>query len=94
MNVHVNEVSSYINELSSLAVKAGYEGEALRLKEAESAAYSTSSEYLLEVGYSLIKFWNNVGGSMPDHSEIVARKCLDEIKKVWPDFVLPRLDQN
>ena len=89
MNVHVNEISPYIRTLVKNAVEVGCEREAIELKEAESAAYTTSSEYLGEVGGALIKFWDSIGCKMPESSELTARKCLNEIKKVWPNFKLP-----
>jgi hypothetical protein len=52
------------------------------------AAYSTSSEYLGEVGAALTEILASHGAALPPSAREGIDVCLREVAKVWPKFRL------
>lgn len=50
------------------------------------SAYTTSSEWLGEVGVSVTELLATCGESIPASSQEKLKACLNEIAKVWPMF--------
>jgi hypothetical protein len=50
------------------------------------AAYTTSSEWLGEVGASLTELLRACGAAIPQPTRAELEACLNEVAKVWPKF--------
>jgi hypothetical protein len=64
----------------------GLSEEATAAYEKCFAAYSTSSEWLGEVGEALTALLREHGDSLPETTQEKLRICLREVGKVWPKY--------
>ena len=63
---------------------SGWPGEADELDAVTRSAYTTSSEMLGEIGRAILRVERRLGPSLPDEVAELLRRCLVEIRKVWP----------
>jgi len=63
---------------------AGFPEPAAQLDSVRTCAFTTSSELLGELGFSILSALAAVGPRMPRATQAKLRRCLREIKKVWP----------
>ncbi|MCE5182451.1 MAG: hypothetical protein LLG15_11665 [Betaproteobacteria bacterium] len=50
------------------------------------ASYTTSSEWLGEVGLAINELLNAKGSAIPATAHTKLKLCLHEVSKVWPNF--------
>jgi hypothetical protein len=65
---------------------AGLDLSARELERTAFAAYTTSSEYLGEVGKAITRFLKVNGRDLPPATVAKFRYCLAEVGKVWPKY--------
>jgi hypothetical protein len=63
---------------------SGWAAEADELDAVARSAYTTSSEMLGEVGRTIFRVERGLGPALPDEIAELLRRCLVEIRKVWP----------
>jgi hypothetical membrane protein len=56
------------------------------LEQAAGGAYTTSSEYLGEIGAGIARFLQSNGHNVPPATAAKFRGCLAEVGKVWPKY--------
>jgi uncharacterized protein DUF998 len=56
------------------------------LEQTAGAAYTTSSEYLGEIGEAIARFLKSNGHRLPPATAAKFRRCLAEVGKVWPKY--------
>jgi hypothetical protein len=59
---------------------------ATELEERAFAAYTTSSEWLGEVGEAILEFRSREGKRVPANVADLLDRCLREVGKVWPKY--------
>jgi hypothetical membrane protein len=65
---------------------AGLDTATRELEQTVGAAYTTSSEYLGEVGEAIARFLKMNGHDLPPATVVKFRRCLAEAGKVWPKY--------
>jgi hypothetical protein len=84
--VHVAEFSPSLRHAIRLAREAGLTESAAELEERAFAAYTTSSEWLGEVGEAILQFRAREGRRVPAEVAELLDQCLREVGKVWPKY--------
>jgi hypothetical protein len=84
--VHVADIGPRLERAIMLARQAGLTESAAELEEAASAVYTTSSEFLGEVGYAILRFRSREGKRVPAEAHELLDECLREVGKVWPRY--------
>jgi len=84
--VHVAEFSPSLRHAIRLAREAGLTDSATELEERAFAAYTTSSEWLGEVGEAILQFRAREGRRVPADVAELLNQCLREVGKVWPKY--------
>jgi hypothetical protein len=84
--VHVADFSPALREAIRLAREAGLTESAAALEERACAAYTTSSEWLGEVGEAILQFRAREGRRVPADVAELLDQCLREVGKVWPKY--------
>jgi hypothetical protein len=84
--VGVSDFTPTLREAIMLAREAGLTRSAAELEERSLAAFTTSSEWLGQVGDAILQFRSREGKRVP--TEVAERldECLREIGKVWPRY--------
>jgi hypothetical protein len=80
-------VPKLLHEAIEGARTAGLAEAADELEARTSAAFTTSSEYLGEVGLAIRQFLARERGRMPAAVERHLKDCLAEVRRVWPRLV-------
>jgi len=65
---------------------AGLDPAVRELEQTVSAAYTTSSEYLGEVGEAIARFLKMNAHRVPPAAVAKFHRCLAEVGKVWPKY--------
>jgi hypothetical membrane protein len=65
---------------------AGLDAAVRELEQRASAAYTTSSEYLGEIGAAIARFLQSNGHHVPPATVAKFHRCLAEVGKVWPKY--------
>ncbi|HEV8096710.1 MAG TPA: DUF998 domain-containing protein [Burkholderiales bacterium] len=65
---------------------AGLDAAVRELEQAAGAAYTTSSEYLGEIGAAIARFLQLNGRHLPPATAAKFHRCLVEVGKVWPKY--------
>lgn len=65
---------------------AGLDAAVRELEQAASAAYTTSSEYLGEIGEAIAQFLKSNGHHLPPATVAKLHRCLAQVGKVWPKY--------
>ncbi len=78
------DVAKVLHEAMERARAAGLAESADELEARTSAAFTTSSEYLGEVGLAIRQFLAREGDRVPVAVQERLRDCLVEVRKVWP----------
>jgi hypothetical protein len=86
MNIQVNDFYPMLKSAVAEARAAGLEASALKLEERAFSAYTTSSELLAETGEAILEFQKAEGTAIPPLVAAKLKRCLNEIRKVWPGF--------
>ncbi len=81
------DVTKLLHEAIEGARAAGLAGAADELEARTSAAFTTSSEYLGEVGLGIRRFLARERGRVPVAVERQLKDCLAEVRRVWPRLV-------
>jgi hypothetical protein len=63
---------------------SGQPDAAEELDSAARCAYTTSTEMLGEIGTAIVRVQRKLGPALPDEAAEQLRRCLVEIRKVWP----------
>jgi len=84
--VHVADFSPALRQAIKLAREAGLTESATELEERAFAAYTTSSEWLGEVGEAILQFRAREGKRVPADVAELLDQCLREVGKVWPKY--------
>lgn len=58
---------------------------ALALEILISTVWTSSSEYVGELGLAVVSYRNSCR-SLPEPAELLVRACMQEVGKVWPDL--------
>jgi hypothetical protein len=82
----VPDLSGLLSEAMAEIRDAGLSEEARVAYEKCFAAYSTSSEWLGEVGEAVTALLRDHGASLPEATKDKLRICLKEVGKVWPKY--------
>jgi hypothetical protein len=86
--MHVADFSPALRQAIKLAHEAGLTESATKLEERVSAACTTSSEWLGEVGEAILQFRAREGSRVPADVAELLDQCLREVGKVWPKYGL------
>jgi hypothetical protein len=89
--VHVADFSPALRQAIKLAREAGLTESATELEARAFAAYTTSSEWLGEVGEAILQFRAREGKRVPADVAKLLDQCLREVGKVWPKYLLSAL---
>ena len=84
--VEVPDFAPRLKRAIELAREAGLEDSAAELEGRAFAAYTTSSEWLGEVGDAIHRFRARHGTRIPREAAALFDECLAEVAKVWPKF--------
>jgi hypothetical protein len=84
--VQVAELSPFLRQAIRLTREAGLTESATELEERVFAAYTTSSEWLGEVGEAILHFRAREGRRIPADVAELLNQCLREVAKVWPRY--------
>jgi hypothetical protein len=84
--VHVADFGPALRQAIKLAREAGLTESATELEERAFAAYTTSSEWLGEVGEAILQFRAREGKRVPTDVAELLDQCLTEVGKVWPRY--------
>ncbi len=84
--MHVADIGTRVRQAIRLAREAGLTGSAAELERVATAAYTTSSEFLGEVGYAILQFRLREGKRVPAEADELLDECLREVGKVWPRY--------
>jgi hypothetical protein len=80
------DLAQALREALQLARSAGLDEAADELEGRCFAAYTTSSEWLGEVGLAVVHFLSRERGQVPVTLERRLYDCLTEVQKVWPEI--------
>ena len=89
--MRVADFSPALRQAIKLAREAGLTESAAELEERAFAAYTTSSEWLGEVGEAILQFRAREGKGVPTEVAKLLDQCLREVGKVWPKYLLRAL---
>jgi len=89
--VHVADFSPALRQAIKLAREAGLTESATELEAQAFAAYTTSSEWVGEVGKAILQFRAREGKRVPADVAKLLDQCLREVGKVWPKYLLRAL---
>jgi len=89
--VHVSDFCPQLRQAVQLARNAGLTDSAAELEKRSFAAYTTSSEWLGEVGEAIVQFRWREGKRVPAEAAKLLDECLREVGKVWPRYKPGRL---
>ncbi len=78
------DISPVLKRIISELRSAGLDSAAHELEAQCFAAYTTSSEWLGEVGAALHRFRSANGGRYSTDLDLLIEQCLREVGKVWP----------
>jgi hypothetical protein len=84
--MHVDDLGPRLKHAIMLARKAGLTASAADLEKRTSATYTTSSEFLGEVGEAILQFRSREGKRVPAEVADLLDECLREVGKVWPAY--------
>jgi hypothetical protein len=84
--VQVADFTEALRQAIAESRAAGLELPARELEATVFAAYTTSSEYLGEVGGAVSRFLKLNGRELPPATVSKFRSCLAEVGKVWPKY--------
>ena len=82
----VADFSPALRQAIKLAREAGLTESATELEERAFAAYTTSAEWLGEVGEAILQFRAREGKRVPADVAELLDQCLTEVGKVWPKY--------
>lgn len=75
-----------LRQAIQLAREAGLRESATELERRAFSAYTTSSEWLGEVGEAILQFRGREGDRVPADVTRLLEQCLAEVGKVWPKY--------
>lgn len=84
--MHVADFSPALRQAIKVAREAGLTDSATELEARAFAAYTTSSEWLGEVGDAILQFRARAGERVPANVTELLDLCLVEVGKVWPKY--------
>jgi len=85
-NANVPTEMRPLRQAIELAREAGLAESAAELEKRAFAAYTTSSEWLGEVGEAILQFRAREGKRVPADVAQLLDQCLTEVGKVWPRY--------
>jgi hypothetical protein len=85
-NANVPTEMRPLRQAIELAREAGLAESAAELEKRAFAAYTTSSEWLGEVGEAILQFRVREGKRVPADVAQLLDQCLTEVGKVWPRY--------
>ena len=86
VTVQVADFTETLRQAIAESRGAGLELPARELEATVFAAYTTSSEYLGEVGAAVSRFLKMNSRELPPATAAKLRSCLAEVGKVWPKY--------
>ena len=84
--MHVADFGPQLKQAIMLARQAGLTASAAELEKRASAACTTSSEFLGQVGEAILQFRSREGKRVPAEVADLLDECLWEVGKVWPRY--------
>jgi hypothetical protein len=84
--VHLADFGANLRQAIALARVAGLTESATELEKRAFAAYTTSSEWLGEVGEAILEFRSREGRRVPANVADLLDACLREVGEVWPKY--------
>ncbi len=84
--IGVEDFTHSLHEALAEVEAAGFVGAAEEARRPCFAAYTTSSEWLGEVGCAVTELLRVHGSSLSTATQRKLRFCLNEVAKVWPRF--------
>jgi hypothetical protein len=82
----MNDFSRALRQAIKLAREAGLTESATELEGRAFASYSTSSEWVGEVGEAIQQFRAREGEKIPPDVAELLDQCLTEVGRVWPKY--------
>jgi hypothetical protein len=82
----IKDFTQTLREAISEIEATGFVAPAEAARERCFSAYTTSSEWLGEVGLCVTDLLSTCGTSIPLTTREKLRACLNEVAKVWPNF--------
>ena len=86
MTIQVADFTDTLQQAIEESRAAGMDMSVRELEKRVSAAYTTSSEYLGEVGEAITRFLKLNDRHLPPVTVSKFRNCLAEVGKVWPKY--------
>lgn len=86
MTVQVADFTETLRQAIEESRSAGMDVSVRKLERRVFAAYTTSSEYLGEVGEAITHFLRLNDRDLPPDTVAKFRRCLVEVGKVWPKY--------
>lgn len=83
---HINDFTPRLREALSEIEAAGFVASAEAARGKCFSVYTTSSEWLGEVGVSVTELLATHGALIPASTREKLNACLNEVAKVWPRF--------
>ena len=83
---HVEDFPSQLREALAEVEAAGFAAPAAAVRDRCFSGYTSSSEWLGEVGVSVTGLLAAYGPAIPKVTRDKLKACLNEVAKVWPKF--------
>jgi hypothetical protein len=80
----IQDFLPWLHEAIERLRTSGWPAEADELDAVTRSAYTTSSEMLGELGRTILRVERGLGPALPDEIAELLRRCLVEIRRVWP----------
>jgi len=80
----IQDFSPWLRDAVERLRASGWPAEAEELDAVARSAYTTSSEMLGEIGRAILRVERGLGPALPDEVDELLRRCLVEIRTVWP----------
>ena len=89
--VHVLDIAPALRRAIVLSREAGLTESANELERRAFATYTTSSEWLGELGEAILQFLFREGERIPQEVDRLLDQCLFEVGRVWSRYESARL---
>jgi hypothetical protein len=85
--VAVTDPTPKLERAIALAREAGLEDAAAELERRAFAPYTTSSEFIGEVGLAIRRFLSREGARLPPEAMELLCECLRDVGQLWPKYL-------
>ncbi len=90
MNKRPFDLTSELDAVIARLRECGYTGNAEELRGiVHETAWASSSEMLGEIGLCILRIQQSLGREPPAEVNDALARCLEDVRKTWPDIKLP-----